>query len=110
MLIWGIYNIYNYSNEVAVYVIGFAFGLVFMPFMINLMKYYTRTNGTDITNNVISLCTMVIAYLLVDNLIQDLSSLLILVVALAVVNIVICVLVWLFEGKESASSVFKFEE
>lgn len=110
MLIWGIYNIYNYSNEVAVYVIGFAFGLVFMPFMINLMKYYTRTNGTDITNNVISLCAMIIAYLLVDNLIQYLSSLLILVVALAVVNIVICVLVWLFEGKESASSVFKFEE
>ena len=110
MLIWGIYNIYNYSNEVAVYVIGFAFGLVFMPFMINLMKYYTRTSGTDITNNVISLCAMIIAYLLVDNLIQYLSSLLILVVALAVVNIVICVLVWLFEGKESASSVFKFEE
>lgn len=110
MLIWGIYNIYNYSNEVAVHVIGFAFGLVFMPFMINLMKYYTRTNGTDITNNVISLCAMIIAYLLVDNLIQYLSSLLILVVALAVVNIVICVLVWLFEGKESASSVFKFEE
>lgn len=110
MLIWGIYNIYNYSNEVAVYVIGFAFGLVFMPFMINLMKYYTRTNGTDITNNVISFCAMIIAYLLVDNLIQYLSSLLILVVALAVVNIVICVLVWLFEGKESASSVFKFEE
>ena len=110
MLIWGVYNIYNYSNEVAVYVIGFAFGLVFMPFMINLMKYYTRTNGTDITNNVISLCAMIIAYLLVDNLIQYLSSLLILVVALAVVNIVICVLVWLFEGKESASSVFKFEE
>lgn len=110
MLIWGIYNIYNYSNEVAVYVIGFTFGLVFMPFMINLMKYYTRTNGTDITNNMISLCAMVIAYLLVDNLIQYLSSLLILVVALAVVNIVICVLVWLFEGKESASSIFKFEE
>lgn len=110
MLIWGIYNIYNYSNEVAVYVIGFTFGLVFMPFMINLMKYYTRTNGTDITNNVISLCAMVIAYLLVDNLIQYLSSLLILVAALAVVNIVICVLVWLFEGKESASSIFKFEE
>lgn len=110
MLIWGIYNIYNYNNEVAVYVIGIAFGLVFMPFMINLMKYYTRTNGTDITNNLISLCAMIIAYLLVDNLIQYLSSLLILVAALAVVNIVICVLVWLFEGKESASSIFKFEE
>lgn len=110
MLIWGIYNIYNYNNEVAVYVIGLAFGLVFMPFMINLMKYYTRTNGTDITNNVISLCAMIIAYLLVDNLIQYLSSLLIFVAALAVVNIVICVLVWLFEGKESASSIFKFEE
>lgn len=110
MLIWGIYNIYNYINEVAVYVIGFVFGLVFMPFMINLMKYYTRTNGTDITNNVISLCAMIITYLLVDNLIQYLSSLLILVAALVVVNIVICVLVWLFEDKESTSSVFKFEE
>lgn len=110
MLVWGIYNIYNYNNEVAVYVSGFALGLVFMPFTINLMNYYVRTNGTDITNNVISLCAMIISYLLVDNLIQYLSSLLILVAALAVVNIVICVLVWLFEGKESASSVFKFEE
>lgn len=70
MLIWGIYNICNYNNEVAVYVIGFAFGLVFMPFMINLMKSYTRTNGTDITNNVIVLCAMIISYLLVDNLIS----------------------------------------
>ncbi|MBB1069348.1 hypothetical protein H5S40_04155 [Limosilactobacillus sp. RRLNB_1_1] len=110
MLIWGIYNVYNYNNEVAVCVSGFAFGLVFMSFMVNLMKYYARTNGTDITNNVISLCAMIISYLLVDNLIQYLSSLLILVSVLAVVNIVICVLVWVFEGKKSASSVFRFEE